>query len=100
MLLISTFSFIVRIVCLQKKKITNSARYGNEISLTSLLPLVPQPFKRKYDYSKEYSVAHYDQREIAFCETDSDEAGLNRAHWFSRIQAILFAIFESIFSQL
>lgn len=56
---------------------------------------MPQQFKRKHDYGEEYSVTHYDQREIAFRETNSDKAGLTQTHWFPRIQAIFFVIFQS-----
>lgn len=59
---------------------------------------MPQQFKRKYNYGEEYSVAHYDQCEIAFRETDSDKAGLTQTHWFPRIQMIFFAIFQSVLS--
>lgn len=59
---------------------------------------MPQQLERKHGYSEEYSTAHCDQREITFRETDSDKVGLTQTHWFSRIQAIFFAIFKSIFS--
>jgi len=59
---------------------------------------MPQQLEHKHNHSEEYSITHCDQREIKFRETDSDKAGLTRTHWFSRIQAIFFAIFKSIFS--
>jgi len=57
---------------------------------------VPQQLERKHDYGEEYSVTHCDQREVTFRETDSDKAGLTRAHWLLRVQSIFLVILEAV----
>lgn len=83
-----------------KEYITNNVQgaWYNIEGLSQILPLVPQQLEDKHDYGEEHSVAHSDQREIAFRETDSDKAGLTRTHWFSRVQVIFLMVFQSVFS--